>query len=202
LHLVVFGEYVPLADSIPWLAHLTPYGAGFGLAHGKAPAAFEYKGFRFAPIICFEDTVPQLVRRIVNGTTKETNDGAKRVDFLVNLTNDGWFHGSSELDQHLITAAFRCVEFRTPMVRAVNTGISAFIDGDGVIRKRASRDNKEGSGKQIEAVVVDTVPLDSRRSLYLAGGDWFAGSCLACCGIVLVLGPIVRRRMRPASVVS
>lgn len=193
MHLVVFGEYVPLADTIPWLANLTPYGAGFGLAHGKAPVAFEYKGFRFAPIICFEDTVPQVVRRVVNGTMEQTEAGTKRVDVLVNLTNDGWFHGSSELDQHLITAAFRSVECRTPMVRAVNTGISAFIDGDGVIRKRAAGD-KNGTGKQEEAVVVDTVPLDSRKSLYLAGGDWFAGSCLACCGMVLVLGPIVRRR--------
>jgi apolipoprotein N-acyltransferase len=58
-------------------------------------------------------------------------------DLLVNLTNDGWFRGSSELDQHLITATFRCVENRIPMVRSVNGGISAFIDGDGRIREPA-----------------------------------------------------------------
>jgi apolipoprotein N-acyltransferase len=103
------------------------------------------------------------------------------------MTNDGWFHGSSELDQHLITAAFRCVECRTPMVRSVNTGISAFIDGDGVIRRRAEG-LRTKSSKQDEAIVVDHVPLDSRQSLYLAGGDWFAGACLVCCACLVLTG--------------
>src|SRR4029077_7972907 len=154
---------------------------------GQACAVFDLKGFRFSPIICFEDTVPQLVRTIVTTTTQETSSGPKRIDFLVNLTNDGWFHGSSELDQHLITAAFRCVECRTPMGRAVNTGISAFIDGDGVVRRKAVNP-KTGQSKQVEAVVVDTVPLDSRRSPYLAGGDWFPGACLVCCGVLCLTG--------------
>jgi apolipoprotein N-acyltransferase len=181
LHRVVFGEYIPLVDQFPWLKQLTPFGDGFGIAAGETAAAFEYNGFRFAPVICFEDTVPQLVRGIVNATTEKGGTGTGRVDFLVNLTNDGWFHGSSELDQHLITARFRCIECRTPMVRAVNTGISAFIDGDGVVRKQAVGLKKE-TPKDDEAVVVDTIPLDSRRSLYLAGGDWFPSICLVCCG--------------------
>ncbi len=187
LHRVMFGEYIPLVETFPWLRSLTPFGATFGINAGKACVAFEHKGFRFAPIICFEDTVPQLVRDIVNATTEQAATGPKRVDFLVNLTNDGWFHGSSELDQHLITAAFRCVECRTPMVRAVNTGISAFIDGDGVVRNKARGFKTEGS-KQDEAVVVGVVPLDSRRSLYVAGGDWFAGACLVCCGFLVFYG--------------
>jgi apolipoprotein N-acyltransferase len=187
LHRVVFGEYIPLAETFPWLRSLTPFAAGFGISEGKTAVAFEHKGFRFAPIICFEDTVPHLVREIVNSTTEQTATGPRRVDFLVNITNDGWFHGSSELDQHLITAAFRCVECRTPMVRAVNTGISAFIDGDGVVRHKA-QGLSTNSPKQDEAVVVDLVPLDARQSLYLVGGDWFAGACLACCSFVFLTG--------------
>jgi apolipoprotein N-acyltransferase len=187
LHRVVFGEFIPLVETFPWLRTLTPFGEGFGIDAGQACSVFDLKGFRFSPIICFEDTVPQLVRTIVNATTQETSSGPKRIDFLVNLTNDGWFHGSSELDQHLITAAFRCVECRTPMVRAVNTGISAFIDGDGVIRRKAVG-LKTGQPKQDEAIVVDTVPLDSRNSPYLAGGDWFPGICLVCCGFLLLTG--------------
>jgi len=187
LHRVMFGEYIPLVETFPWLRKLTPFGESFGISAGKACAVFEVKEFRFSPIICFEDTVPQLVRDIVNTTTAETPTGPKRVDFLVNLTNDGWFHGSSELDQHLITAAFRCVECRTPMVRAVNTGISAFIDGDGVVRKKALG-LKTGEPKQEEAVVVDTIPLDTRKSPYLIAGDWFSGLCLVCCGFVFLTG--------------
>lgn len=204
LHRVVFGEYIPLVETFPWLRKLTPFGAGFGINAGAACAVFEQKGFRFAPIICFEDTVPQLVRNIVNTTTLPTPAGPKRIDFLVNLTNDGWFHGSSELDQHLITAAFRCVECRTPMVRAVNTGISAFIDGDGVVRRKAVG-LKTGRPKQDEAVVVDSVPLDSRRSFYLAAGDWFAGICLVCCGFLFLTGIFSRwlpGRTMPAPIAS
>jgi apolipoprotein N-acyltransferase len=180
LHRVVFGEFIPLVETFPWLRRLTPFPENFGISPGKSAVAFEHQGFRFAPIICFEDTVPQVVRTIVNATTEQGAQGPKRVDCLVNLTNDGWFHGSSELDQHLITAVFRCVECRTPMVRAVNTGISAIIDGDGVIRKRAA--------KSRDAVVVGDIPLDGRKSLYLAGGDWFAGSCLAFCVYLLLAG--------------
>jgi apolipoprotein N-acyltransferase len=187
LHRVVFGEYIPLVETFPWLRNLTPFGAHFGIDAGLACAVFDHNGFRFAPIICFEDTVPQLVRTIMNTTSEATPAGPRRVDFLVNLTNDGWFHGSSELDQHLITAAFRCVECRTPMVRAVNTGISAFIDGDGVIRRKALG-LKNGESKLEEAVVVDNVPLDTRRSPYLAGGDWFPGVCLVCCGFLSLTG--------------
>jgi apolipoprotein N-acyltransferase len=184
LHRVAFGEYIPLGDTFPWLRNFTPFGPDFGIEAGTACSVFEYQGYRFAPIICFEDTVPQLVRNIVNVTTVPTERGPKKVDFLVNMTNDGWFHGSSELDQHLITAAFRCVECRTPMVRSVNTGISAFIDGDGVIRRRAEGLRTKNS-KQEEAVVVDHIALDTRESLYLAGGDWFAGTCLICCAGLL-----------------
>ena len=129
-HRVIFGEYVPLRETLPWLKAFTPFSDEFGIAAGASPVAFRSGKWQVAPIICFEDTVPHLVRDVVRGTSRD-----QRLDCLLNLTNDGWFHGSSELDQHLITAAFRAVECRTPLVRAVNTGISAVIDGDGVIRE-------------------------------------------------------------------
>src|SRR5690606_5458190 len=133
-----------------------------------------------------------------------------QVDCLVNLTNDGWFHGSSELDQHLITARFRSIETRTPMVRAVNTGISAIINGDGVVvepevfidhdgtaegeRRTTIRDPKSGRfHKQLNAAQVGVVPLDPRTSLYVRTGDWFAGLCAAGCVCLLIAGLILRR---------
>lgn len=186
LHRVMFGEYIPFADELPWLGKFSPFGADFGIAAGQAAVAFDYKGIRFAPIICFEDTVPHVVRGILNATS--------RPDVLVNLTNDGWFHGSSELDQHLITAAFRSVEYRVPMVRAVNTGISAIIDGDGAIRQRAV-DPATGKSKQVEATVIGTVPLDRRTSIYLKTGDWFAGTCFVCCALLAVTAIVHRPRV-------
>lgn len=185
-HRVPFGEYLPLAETLPFLGSLTPYRGNYGIKAGQRGVAFEYKGARFAPVICFEDTVPQVVRQSVRDAMADDAQHRK-VDVLLNLTNDGWFHGSSEHDQHLITAAFRAVELRTPMVRAVNTGISAIIDGDGAIRARAVN-RKTGKSKQVEAVVCDFVPLDNRQSFYLRGGDWFAQLCLAVCGVSLIAG--------------
>jgi apolipoprotein N-acyltransferase len=229
-HRVIFGEYVPLKESLPWLKAFAPFPDDFGITAGLSPVAFRCQSWQVAPIICFEDTVPHLVRDVVRGTSTE-----RRLDCLLNLTNDGWFHGSSELNQHLITAAFRAVECRTPLVRAVNTGISAVIDGDGVIREpetlidgdatwtkqreqllqtkheRSDRrpppsmfdpvkstltDPATGRWrKSLNAAVIDTVPLDNRRSWYVATGDWFAGTCSAACGLFLVVGLLPRRRV-------
>lgn len=212
MHLVPFGEYIPLTDVLPWLRAFSPYSESSGLVAGKSPTVFEYGGWRLAPIICFEDTVPHLVREVVAAGSE--SDQGKAVDVLVNMTNDGWFHGSSELDQHLITAAFRAVECRTPLVRAVNTGISAVIDGDGAIlepevfidgdaRKNpevpprtTSRNPKTGAWyKNLNAALVQTVPLDSRRSLYVRYGDWFAMLCAATT-IFIGLISIVPKRLQ------
>jgi apolipoprotein N-acyltransferase len=89
---------------------------------------------------------------------------------MVNLTNDGWFYGSIELDLHLICGVFRAVEFRKPWVIAANTGFSAWIDGSGRIRALGPR--------HATGLVLAEVRPDSRRSLYLDWGDWFAGLCL------------------------
>lgn len=175
MHRVPFGEYVPLVDVLPFLAGFTPYADSSGLTAGTEPKVFQYKQVRYAPVICYEDTVASVVRRVV----RETGEP----DVLVNISNDGWFHGSSEHDQHLLTSVFRCIETRTPMVRAANMGISAIIDGDGVVRAQA-RDLETGASKACDAVVVDQVPLDPRSSIYLTSGDWPAAACSWLCGLV------------------
>ncbi|MFM8476708.1 MAG: apolipoprotein N-acyltransferase [Planctomycetaceae bacterium] len=196
IHRVIFGEYIPLKDIFPWMVNFTPFGSGFGIDAGEATAVFEYGQWRFVPLICFEDTVPRLVRQMAANRDAAGRSG----DLLVNLTNDGWFRGSSELDQHLITAAFRCVENRIPMVRAVNGGISAFIDGDGRIRDPAKilvmqepfegvspeftevqslRDPATGTWRRgFAGIVLGQVPLDPRTSLYNRWGDWFPVVCV------------------------
>jgi apolipoprotein N-acyltransferase len=188
IHRVVFGEYVPLVDWLPFLAGFTPYADATGLSAGTSGKTFEHKSVRYSPVICYEDTVPHLVRRVVRDTTDPAR-GAP--DVLLNLSNDGWFHGSSEHDQHLITSVFRCIETRTPLARAANMGVSAIIDGDGVIRVKA-RDLETGASKGCEAVVVGQVPLDPRGSAYLLLGDMPAACCSTLCGMLLLVG--MRRR--------
>ncbi|MBX3452833.1 MAG: apolipoprotein N-acyltransferase, partial [Planctomycetaceae bacterium] len=211
LHRVPFGEFIPLRNEVPWLAKLTPFGDGFGIDAGESVRIFDDGRWRYAPLICFEDTVPHLVRQMVDASGR---DGAP-ADVLVNLTNDGWFHGSSELDQHLITARFRCIETRTPMVRAVNTGISAIIDGDGLVvepeifidldglangsPRKSIRNPKTGRFyKQLNCAMVSPVPLDPRGSLYVLGGDWFGTLCAAICLCLVVAGLLLKPKSASA----
>ena len=178
VHRVPFGEYIPFAESLPFLSWFSPYRGSFGIQAGDQGVVFDYRGTRYASVICFEDTVPHVVRRVMQEGVA-SSDKPKKIDVLLNLSNDGWFHGSSELDQHLITSLFRAVEVRTPLVRAVNTGISALIDGDGVIRNKAV--NAKGVSKEVDALFCDFVPLDNRYSVYLHYGDWFGQACFGLC---------------------
>ena len=110
---------------------------------------------------------------------------------LINLSNDGWFHGSAELDMHLAIGVFRAVEHRVPLARAVNTGLSALVDGNGEIRAFLP--------KETEGVLSVTVPLDDRRSLYTRFGDWLGLSCLAVTIGLVPLGIFRKpRRYLPA----
>ncbi len=176
IHLVPFGEYVPLIETIPWITVLTPYerDAMPKLASGQGPVWFDLGKYRFANAICFEDTVADLVRRFFS----ETPDN-HQPDILLNISNDGWFRGSPEHDMHLAVGIFRAVENRAPIVRAVNCGISAVVDGNGRILKSLP--------KLTEGVLSARVPLDPRTSVYTAWGDWFGQACFAVSLGLLVL---------------
>jgi apolipoprotein N-acyltransferase len=173
MHLVMFGEYVPFADWFPWLYKLTPLPGG--AKAGSGPAACEIHGFRFAPNICYETVIPHLIRRQI----AQLREQGQEPDVLVNVTNDGWFWGSSELDLHLRCGVFRAVECRKPLVIAANTGFSAWINGDGRIIKQGPRHEA--------AALVANVQRDPRQSLYLTIGDWPSAVCLlVCVGLAIV----------------
>ena len=163
MHRVMFGEYVPLGEWFPWLYTLTPMPEG--LTPGAKPSQFEVAGLRLAPSICFESTVPHLIRRQTR--TLEQENGSP--DVLVNVTNDGWFWGSNALDLHLTCGVFRAIEQRRPMLIAANTGFSAVIDGNGKLRERGPRFK--------EATLVAEVTADGRRSIYHWLGDLPAWGC-------------------------
>ncbi len=99
---------------------------------------------------------------------------------LVNLTNDGWFWGSSELDMHLACGVFRAVEMRKPLLIAANTGFSAWIDSSGRILKQGPR--------RATDYIIANVAIDSRKSFYSLYGDLFAGFCLAACLVFAIAG--------------
>lgn len=188
IHLVPWGEYLPLRTWLPWLHIFTPHAsANYGLDAGSEPVRFQWADSTFGVLICFEDTVPWAARAYVDES---------QVDFLVNISNDGWFgvadegNGGVSLwrraqhEVHLAISVFRAVECRRSMVRAVNTGISAIIDSDGRIVRSAGKTGAD-SGMTSE-VLVGEVPLDHRESLYVRWGDWLAILCLVTTAALLI----------------
>ena len=182
MHLVPFGEYVPFRETLPWMKAFTPYKDDYSCRPGERwtrfpLAAADGKRYTFGCLICYEDSDPYLARQYVIG--------AEPVHFLVNISNDGWFDGTEEHEQHLAICRFRAIEARRSVVRAVNMGISAVIDPDG--RVVAMPGETWPASKKVEGVVAAAVPLDTRGSLYAAWGDWvpLLGGTLALIGCVL-----------------
>ena len=171
MHPVMFGEYVPLADRLPFLYRLTPLPGG--LTAGGRPVLVEVAGRGVAPTICYETALPGAIRSLVRGLAA----AGRRPDLIVNLTNDGWFWGSSELDMHLVAAIFRAIEVRTPIVVAANTGFSAAIDGSGRLLARGPR--RDTATLRVASV------SDGRQSPWLTAGTLPLGLTLA---VVAMLG--------------
>ncbi|MEO1236227.1 MAG: nitrilase-related carbon-nitrogen hydrolase, partial [Planctomycetota bacterium] len=129
---------------------------------GSGPVVFAIAGeegdWRFATPICYEDAVAATCRRMVY------SDSEKRLDFLVNLTNDGWYAGRGMRRQHAQLASLRCIENRVPMVRSVNTGISAAIDSLGRPSVRL--------GSYESGTLTHRLRIDERQTLYGRIGGW------------------------------
>ncbi len=200
IHLVLFGEYLPFRN-IKWLHDLmikfTPYDYDYSLIAGTQPTIFTLpvtndKGvtqdYRFSVLICYEDVMPHLARsRILD------DRGRKQVHWLVNTSNDGWFiryhdeqgrgHATNELAQHLYTCVFRAVENRVPIIRSVNTGISALIDSTGRIHHESIASSENWPQNPLNRTGlsgwhIDKMPIDSRVSLYSRTGPWLERVCL------------------------
>lgn len=173
--LVIFGEYVPLADSLPFVKWLTPITGSY--TRGKTITRFPVDRFVIAPLICFEDTFLHHVRDHIDTDT----------DLMVNLTNDGWFGERAAQWQHLSSAVFRAVENGIPLLRSCNTGVTCWIDARGQMREvlRDSSGNEYAPG-----VATWDIPLnastDRTQTLYNRHGDWFGWTCVAVSGAMWI----------------
>ena len=207
--LVIFGEYVPLANWLPFLKWLTPITGGS--APGDKPVTFELDRpspprrageieilrpgsdsgesttVKCAPLICFEDTFPGAAR----------DSAQEDEDFLVNLTNDGWFGDSAEQRQHLANAVFRAIENGLPLLRCANNGVTCLISRHGRLEQvfHDPQNTEYGPG----ALTVD-IPLlapaqKSAPTYYNRHGDRFGWTCVALTLFMLVR-PLLARRLR------
>jgi len=197
-HLVPFGEFVPFRyGRLHWLYRhlnaLSPFSEGGKIEYSLSPGT-ELTVFtlqtpegltRFGTPICYEDVMPYVMR-------KYTWSGPqRRVDFLINISNDAWFLYGDELPQHLAICAFRAVENRVGIARAVNTGISGFVDPNGRIYSVVEEPGRQ-HGPGVIGYRVDRVWLDRRASFYGRTGDWFAGACLALTAILWAVAILER----------
>jgi apolipoprotein N-acyltransferase len=156
-HLVPFGEYIPLRSVLFFLTKLTEGSVDFST--GTGPALFRIEGHPVAASVCYEALFPALTR-----------DGVlEGAAWLVNVTNDAWFGDTVAPHQHLAMARMRSVEFRRPMVRAANSGISAVIRADGGIAASL--------GLFRRGVLVAAVRPSTVETVYAKTGEIFGISC-------------------------
>ncbi len=211
VNLVPFGEYVPFQDSWPalyrYLKRFVP-GVRRQLYPGRDYMLFDLSRdsgqWSLATPICYEGTFARVCRRMV------VRNGRKQADILVNISNDGWFvytppdgsdRMSAEHFQHLVAYCFRAVENRVPVVRAVNTGISASIDSNGrIVEYLPGRDGiSHGSRIASGVLLLDgqagreggvshgaRILVDSRVSRYSLIGDVFARLICVAGAIMLI----------------
>lgn len=177
-HLVPVGEYFPFRGWALW-DWMVRQGTGLAetpnLYPGESLDPVPCGGWKLGALICYENAFPEIA-------CEEVRRGAH---ILVNLSNEAWYEDSAEFEQMLAMARFRCIETRTGMARATNSGISAIIDPGG--RVLAAVKDGEGRWIQVRGALRGRVPVGPRRSLYLALGDWF----VAVCGLGLLADLVV-----------
>lgn len=180
--LVIFGEYVPLVRWLPFLKWFTPIEGGFTPGDGPVPFVFKVPRLdttiKASAIICFEDAFSQGVRDHVG----------EDVDFLINLTNDGWFGESSQQWQHVANAAFRAVENRRLLLRCCNNGVTCWIDEHGRVREifKNAAGNIHSAGFLSASVMLPAADKNRARTFYSRHGDLFGWGCLALTVVIWV----------------
>ncbi|MBN2505771.1 MAG: apolipoprotein N-acyltransferase [Verrucomicrobia bacterium] len=191
--LVVFGEFVPLERWLPFLKHLTPLAVGFTPGTRPVPFRLPDLGVQTSVLICFEDVFPHLARDHVEPET----------DFLLNLTNNGWFGESAAQWQHAANAVFRAVENGLPLVRCANNGLSCLVDARGRMSQVYFPGTRDIYGAGFKSVRVPILAGKARaETLYHRHGDWFGWGCAALGGMLWAMQWATRghRRERQGSV--
>ena len=205
IHLVPFGEVLPLRKTLSWFYRMLmkvkfiPYNFDYSLDYGSEYTVFEMTGkttqnYKFSIIICYEDVVPAVVR----GFTLDKK-GQKQIDWLVNISNDGWFvkfddtevSSSAELPQHAAICTFRAVENRLPIVRSVNTGISCLIDSLGRIRDdflAGTLPHKAMDRTAVAGWFTDRIPIDRRTTFFSKNGEFLDFCCQICLALLIIVG--------------
>lgn len=157
IHLVPFGEYVPLGRFLPFVNKLV---VGIGDYSPGQINPLPVQNRQLGVLVCYEVIFPELAREYVRQGS----------DLLINITNDAWFGNSSAPWQHLAMVRFRAIENRVWVARAANTGISAFVAPSGMILQQ--------SELFTTGFLSATIGLGAEAKLYSHLGDLVPGAFL------------------------
>ncbi|MCP3899330.1 MAG: apolipoprotein N-acyltransferase, partial [Desulfobacteraceae bacterium] len=170
IHLVPFGEYVPLGKYLSFLGKLTAQSGDFTQGEYDSKP-LDFGAAKAGVLICFEIIFPTLSKNFVQ----------RGADVLLTITNDAWFGHSSAAEQHFSVAVFRAIENRRSLARAANTGISGFVGPKGRVYEK--------SELFVEASLVHDLPILTIKSFYTVFGDVFA----ILCSIAIIISFMVNR---------
>jgi apolipoprotein N-acyltransferase len=214
--LVIFGEYIPLVRWLPFIKWFTPITGSFASGDRVVPFEMDIHPGRRPParheanavisdagsetgapgrvktatLICYEDIFPELTRQYAQDDT----------DFLVNLTNDGWFGEGAAQWQQAAAAVFRAVENGVPLVRSSNNGLTCWVDANGRLRE-IFRDNTGGvygAGAMTIELPLSQPGEKRAPTFYNQHGDWFGWLCVGVAGILFIVKISgQRRRQQP-----
>ncbi len=178
VHLVPFGEYVPLKKWLPFINHIVAQVGEFKA--GKKGDTLKWSPADIGVLICYEVIFPELARQTV----------ANNAGLLVNITNDAWFGNTGAPYQHFSMAVFRAVENRRSLIRAANTGISGFIDPAGRVLNRSELFE--------EAAMTCSVPvIKNHTTIYTRYGNLLVLGCFIVLAIIIMIkltGQVLRSK--------
>jgi apolipoprotein N-acyltransferase len=177
---------------------MSPYDFDYTIDPGTQYTVFEMppadtnSTYRFSVMICYEDAVPDMARKFALD-----DKGQKQIDWLVNISNDGWFVRfekgkvlpATELSQHAAICAFRAVENRLAVLRSVNTGISCMIDTLGRIKDGYVSGNLPQKAFEREGMkgwFADIVPIDARITFFSKHGQLLDFACQLCVFVIII----------------
>ena len=175
--LLAFGEYLPFSKILSLVPGI-PFADGF--TPGQGPTAFQLSSnIRVAPLICYEDLMPDLARKFISET---------HANLLVNLTNDAWYGRSVGPWQHLALARSRAIETRRTLLRVTNTGVTSLVNAKGEVVKTLPMFTAAAMAAEVDILNGETY--------YVRFGDWFAWGMTIVSALVLLLSMRSNTRRR------
>lgn len=187
-NLVIFGEYIPLIRWLPFLKYFTPIEGGFTSGDRAVPFHLGDLNATVSVLICFEDVFPHLVPEYVSDDT----------DFLVNLTNNGWFGEGAAQWQHAACAIFRAVENGVPLVRCSNNGLTCWVDARGRIKEVFEAGKRDIYGPGFLVTHIPLLRPGEKRAptFYHQHGDLFGWICVGITVLRLLQIGVLARKSR------